>query len=197
MKKIVIVFVILIISLELFLNQSLHSKPCFDIHEMIKYSNVYRENLAFNKNLITKGETFEIYEDYIYMKDSESRILERIKNDPSNSIRKEIGLDTAELKFVSYFELYELSKALDTNSIIDCLLFKIHYKDYYILAEVNFVGISERNTLYGKISSLINYSDGDGFDISYNYSTIIYYLFKCDPKDGLIYIDSHKEIQFP
>ena len=197
MKMILIIAITFTSYLNFTFNQYLYGKPCFDIHEMIKYSNVYRENLAFNKNLVTSGETFEIYEDFIYMKEFESRILERIKNDKNNLIRNEIGLDTNDIGFKNYLELNELSRTLDSTSAKNIMLFQIFYNEYIILAEVNNFDVSKRNTLHNKIYSMLDYNNGDGFDISKFNSVIIYYLFKCDPEMGLKYIDSYKESNFP
>jgi hypothetical protein len=170
-------------------------KICFDIHELIKYTNVYRTNLAFDDEVVIKREDFEIYKDFIYIKDPESRILETIKNDTSNFIREEIGLDTSDSEVKYYYDLYELSTLLDSNSTLNTMIFYSVFKDYIILVEV-YNSVSKNFTLYDKIDFVLNELNLNGFSISQIDAVNSYHLFKCDNKRSFEYIGSYRRGHF-
>ncbi len=198
MKLIVSIIIIIVFSSSnLISKKNFKGKLCFDIHELIKYTTVYRSNLSFNKNLIAKNFEAEIYESFIYINDSESRILERIKKDEENFIREEIGLDSNEIRNLSYTTLNELFSILDTSSVINTMIFYVPYNDYIILVEVYFRDVSKEFTLYSKINNVLNEINSNGFDISKFNAINRYYLFKCDDEKGLEYIGLFREAYIP
>lgn len=193
MKKLIFAVLLLILNYNLFTKYEY--KICFDIHDLIKYTNVYRTNLAFSNELVFKGEEFDIYKDFIYIKDSESKILETIDNDTNNFIRKEIGLDTSDTGIRYYNDLLELSKQLDSNSTLNTIIFHTEFKDYIILVEVYNI-VSENFTLYEKINFVLNELNLNGFSISQIDAINSYHLFKCDNKGGFEYIGSYRKGNF-
>ena len=88
--KLLLTIIILIVfsNLNLISMQNSKEKLCFDIHELIKYTTIYRSNLSFKKDLIAKKYDVEIYENFIFINESESRILERINENTNNFIIK-------------------------------------------------------------------------------------------------------------
>jgi hypothetical protein len=196
MKKIVLLITLILSQLNLN-SQQQKIKPCFDIHELITYTKIYKYNLGFSKNIIAKGTDFQIFDDFIYIDYQESRILEHIKNDNENFIRKEIGLDTGQIGDESYFYFYELSNIIDTSSTINTLIFYKQFNEYIILAEVYLRDISKNFTLSSKIKGIIELKGLDGFDISYFDSINRYYLFKCDSESGLNYLGFYFEAHLP
>lgn len=177
--------------------QNSKEKLCFDIHELIKYTTIYRSNLSFKKDLIAKKYDVEIYENFIFINESESRILERINENTNNFIRSEIGIDRNEKGIKGYSSLNAVLSILDSSATINSMLFYVTYQDYIILVEVYNRDVTKEFTLYSKIYAVLNEFKQNGFDISKFNSINTYYLFKCDNEKGLEYIGLYREAKIP
>lgn len=160
---------------------------CYDINEMIKYTSIYRSNLNFDKTLVAKGEDIDVYNDFIHVNFHDTAILERISNDSSNFMRKEMGLDTNSSEYTYYNDLSELRELLDSNSNVKTILFEAQFNGYIVLVEVY-----NSSPILNKLS-LLEETDMQGFDISKFHAHNRYHLFKCDNKGGFDYRGSYLE----
>jgi hypothetical protein len=169
----------------LFLNASEKYTVCYDIHEMIKYTNVYRHNLSFDKSLKASGYDFDVYQDFILVKEFDKNVLTAIAKDSNNFINKEISLDTNSIEILNTVKLDRLNDLLDSNSTIRTIIFQSMYKDYFIIVEVYNV-----SPILSKLEDMkiIGYV---GFDISKFHAYNRFHLFKCHNKGGLDYIGSY------